>query len=455
MEVSMSAPGQGDVRDLAEQLVLGLAESCTHNELDAVGPELGLAMPSQGSQSTYTLTKRQRVQQAFDLLNAEEYPELLARFLHRGLPPDLRNQVQDSLWAGERWPELTERVRRDVADALERVAPIWQDADGLMDLLSSLWVLGDEISRWTGQSLAREIERHVIRNPDDWTVLELFRQIGALGSSDRRFALLIQGLLSGSTNPDEGRQRVLVDAVSPALARAGLKIIETGSRRGYPEFTIVRTGTRVRPPQLILFASIGAKPDLRLSEVLDQEVESLDAEDVVLRYDRPISEQGLSWAEVQQWWAERKALSPDDAKLNLWSRLLASIPTSSPPQLALFKEYHQLYGRRPEFLALLPEVWVHWDPVTKARRGDHAMLSQRMDFLMLAPGHRRIVLEVDGIQHYSKNGKPSAAAYAETTRADRDLRLSSYEVYRFSGYELSDQRARPTVSEFFSRLLNP
>jgi hypothetical protein len=286
-------------------------------------------------------------------------------------------------------------------------------------------------------------------------VLDLFREIGALRSSDRRFALFIQGLLSGSVNPDEGFQRVLVDAVTPALSRAGLKIIESGSRGGYPEFAIVPTGTPARPLQLILFASIGRKPDLRLSEVLDQQVEMLDAPDVVLRYDRPISEQGLSWAQLQQWWDELTGLSADDAKWSLWNRLLASIPQDSPPQRALFTEYHDLYGRRPDFLALLPEVWLHWDPVTKARRGDAAILAQRMDFLMLAPSHRRIVLEVDGIQHYSNNGKPSPATYSDTTRADRDLRLSRYEVYRFSGYELSSERAQATISEFFSRLLNP
>ena len=135
---------------------------------------------------------------------------------------------------------MTERVRREVADGLEKVAPIWEDSDKLMDLLRRLWVLESGMSSWFGgQSLASEVERHVIRNPDDWPVLELFKQIGALGSSDRRFALFIQGLLSGSINPDEGRQRVLVDAVTPALSRAGLKIIETGSRGGYPEFAIV------------------------------------------------------------------------------------------------------------------------------------------------------------------------------------------------------------------------
>ena len=99
-------------------------------------------------------------------------------------------------------------------------------------------------------------------------------------------------------------------------------------------------------------------------------------------------------------------------------------------------------------------MWVHWDPVTKSARQDDALLTQRMDFLMLLPMHRRVVLEVDGAQHYSTaNGQSSAAVYAETTRADRDLRLSGYEVYRFSGHELSADRAQTTVSEFFSRPL--
>jgi hypothetical protein len=72
----------------------------------------------------------------------------------------------------------------------------------------------------------------------------------------------------------------------------------------------------------------------------------------------------------------------------------------------LFDEYHVIHGQRGTFPALPPEVWLHWDPVAKTVRGDDAMLTQRMDFVMLHPGHRRIVLEVDGPQHNSKDGQP-------------------------------------------------
>jgi very-short-patch-repair endonuclease len=78
-----------------------------------------------------------------------------------------------------------------------------------------------------------------------------------------------------------------------------------------------------------------------------------------------------------------------------------------------------------------------------------------MDFLMLLPEGVRVVLEVDGKQHYSEadGTKPSPKTYAETVRGDRWLRLAGYEVYRFGGYELMDPvRCEPTLTDFFERL---
>ena len=76
-----------------------------------------------------------------------------------------------------------------------------------------------------------------------------------------------------------------------------------------------------------------------------------------------------------------------------------------------------------------------------------------MDFLMLLSGHRRVVLEVDGQQHYSDDGRPSPIAYSQTMRGDRDLRLGGYEVYRFGTHELASDRVDTTIREFFDRLL--
>jgi very-short-patch-repair endonuclease len=48
-----------------------------------------------------------------------------------------------------------------------------------------------------------------------------------------------------------------------------------------------------------------------------------------------------------------------------------------------------------------------------------------MDFLMLLPARRRVVLEIDGFQHYaSKDGRADTRRYAEMVSADRELQLA-------------------------------
>ncbi len=450
----------GDVdepaRGLLKQLVLGL-NGHAHKYLPQACAELGLpASPPARTDDDRSVNKYERLLAVAEQVHPQQYHRVLRNFLHRGCTASLRNEIQDVLWAQESWPAVNERARREVAESLERAGGLCVgNSDGLMSMLGRLFVLESEMDAWTGQGLATDIRRHVLDNPDDWTVLELFRRIGALNSSDRRFALFLQGLLSSEVCPDEARQRELAAAIAPALTHAGLRVEQTGDLGGYPDFSVLPTGATSRPPQLILFASQTSKPDLRLARVLDKQIEVMSRSSDVLSYDRPIGDEGLTWERLQAWWAEREHLTAEEARGSLWRRLRASVvAAASPPQLALFDQYHQVYGT-PDgaVMALLPEVWLHWDPVAKRQRGDDALPAQRMDFLMLLRGRRRVVLEVDGAQHYSEKGHPSPAVYAQTVRADRDLRLSGYEVFRFGGHELVDDRARATVVTFFDRLL--
>ena len=112
-----------------------------------------------------------------------------------------------------------------------------------------------------------------------------------------------------------------------------------------------------------------------------------------------------------------------------------------------------MYGQRDSFAALLPEVWVHWDPRTVRQRGDTAFVTHRMDFLMLLPDQRRVVLEVDGQQHYAVEGKSTPDAHARTMQGDRDLRLKGYEVYRFGASELPPN-CDTTLRTSFDRLVD-
>ncbi|MDV7220514.1 hypothetical protein R5A26_31680, partial [Streptomyces prunicolor] len=131
----------------------------------------------------------------------------------------------------------------------------------------------------------------------------------------------------------------------------------------------------------------------------------------------------------------------------------------STSQDNLYWLYYNLYHHEPDDLpALLPEVWLHWDHQTIKQRREGAQQHIRMDFLLLMPGRRRVVLEVDGRQHYTDNqGKtPSPSKYAATMSGDRELKLLGYQVYRFGHDELKDiERARPLLDDFFSRLLKP
>ena len=117
---------------------------------------------------------------------------------------------------------------------------------------------------------------------------------------------------------------------------------------------------------------------------------------------------------------------------------------------AYFRYYRN--KEKKDVPALIPQVQLHYDPKTlKQRNGIPLYNRQRMDFLMLLPGGRNIVFEIDGKEHYSKDEKPSPQLYSEMVKSDRDLKLKGYDVYRFGGHELCDKNAGRTICTFFDK----
>jgi hypothetical protein len=209
----------------------------------------------------------------------------------------------------------------------------------------------------------------------------------------------------------------------------------------------------------IIFASTGPKPEIVLRDAINNVVEVTENEQHCLFYDRPLTVAGLTWAELVDWWKATNHLE-DQADVevgrNLYRRLSASL--SNPPERTLFQTYCERYGtgedgdKQP---ALLPQVYLHYDPRTRRERGGQpsVLMRERMDFLLLLPHGQRIVLEVDGKQHYSEGGTASPRLYSKMVAEDRKLRLRGYEVYRFGGYELIEPSAADMLREFFDELL--
>jgi very-short-patch-repair endonuclease len=72
-----------------------------------------------------------------------------------------------------------------------------------------------------------------------------------------------------------------------------------------------------------------------------------------------------------------------------------------------------------------------------------------MDFLLLPNRRLRVVIEVDGKQHYAEGDQASPQPYAKMAREDRGIRLAGYGVFRFGAWELSEGAGSAAVDEFF------
>ncbi|WP_369067097.1 hypothetical protein [Kocuria carniphila] len=225
------------------------------------------------------------------------------------------------------------------------------------------------------------------------------------------------------------------------------------------EALVAQVGARGVQGELrnLIFASL-AKPEIVLRDATRNVIEITRNADKCLIYDQPLAGSGLLWSQLVQWWVSKKEQEQpgrEDAR-NLWRRLYESL--DSEPERSLMHTYTARYGKDQDVPALLPQVWLHYDPFLRPQGAQRpvAVDRQRMDFLMLLPGRRCIVLEIDGKHHYADGNRADPKAYARMVSQDRRLRLAGYEVYRFGGAEFLDKsRAKRVLDEFFDELLQP
>lgn len=222
-----------------------------------------------------------------------------------------------------------------------------------------------------------------------------------------------------------------------------------------------RGGGVATPAKNLIFAANGPKPELVLRDAVNNDVEIVRNGEYCLVYDRPIPADGLTFRNLIEWWRKRQdfddSIPARDVGMNLHHRLRASLGNNRV-ELLVFDTYVSRYkGNQFDIPALIPQVYLHFDPATQLSRRNAGqngspLARQRMDFLILFSNTHRVVLEVDGKQHYAKGEIASPALYSEMVAEDRRLKLSGYEVYRFGGSELMMDDADRMLSEFFDQL---
>lgn len=209
----------------------------------------------------------------------------------------------------------------------------------------------------------------------------------------------------------------------------------------------------------LIFAADGPKPRIVLRDAVNNVIEIVENAQYCLVYDLPLAERGLTWRDLVGWWNEQHPGrgTERDAARELYNRLVKSLG-DNPVERTLFRTYAEFYGHPDGFdlPALIPQVYLHYDPYTKRQLGDRPgqLERQRMDFLLLMPRRRRVVLEVDGRQHYAEpSGAADPVRYSTMVAEDRAVKLAGYEVFRFGAHELTNGNPTALLRTFFRELL--
>ncbi|SEG79593.1 hypothetical protein SAMN02799616_05215 [Paenibacillus sp. UNC499MF] len=353
---------------------------------------------------------------------------------------------------------VSEVTRRNILDELYSRGKITGKYD-LIEFLNRIWNLEQMPSSDSRfKTASGDIWQHMINN-SDWDEVYLFeRYLELVTSADETFIKFLEQVVHPLIR-EQDEQDDYINFINKHLSNDGYKLFLADNISGYPVYKVMKLEVGVKGKvKNLIFAAIGHKPEIIFSDSINNDIKIIKHEENCLVYDCSILHTGLLWNDLITWWADIQNIENIDqtTEISLYKRLYSSL--DSLPEKILFKWYFKFFREMfdTNFPALIPQVYLHYDPYTiKQRTNETYLPRQRMDFLLLFSNKQRIVLEVDGKQHYSDGDISSPKKYAEMAKADRDLKLNGYEVYRFGGIELNNEtESPPLIKDFFVKLFN-
>ena len=195
----------------------------------------------------------------------------------------------------------------------------------------------------------------------------------------------------------------------------------------------------------VIFGS-KTKPDIYITDGIDNRIEIANKTDGILIYDEPINKGTVTIHDIKTWW--QKDHPVNESFIGYLCEQLNEI------EAKFCKAYYRYFSENTE-PALFSQVHLHYDPKTITQlveiEGKKKRLTfQRMDFLILYNNYR-IIIEIDGVEHYSSDGKPDPKKYSDQVAYDRKMKFLGYHIFRLGGHELS-KNFDMVVSDFLKSL---
>lgn len=368
----------------------------------------------------------------------------------------------------KRIPDL---VRKGIIDKLILIGQVQGGIGSYWKFFERVYPEVSKIYYQRGETLLDAIARHCDRFSGDWGDENgMFSEVGIFDWTDEQFLYFCKEYV----NPTFSRKRFdeeneewidlqseCVSAINLYLKECNYELKVCGKYGDKIEYDLVEISGVKGKVQGIVFAAVG-KPDLLLTDVLNQDVSIPVDEEKYLFYDEVIASDGLKWSCLKNWYDNDHLPFETSFLDRLWESVNHC---ESPIERMFFSAYLELVEELGENIpALIPQVYLYYDSKVQRERTIKIFDHQCMDFLMLFSDSRRIVIELDGIEgHYgNKHQFPgrkypdyiaSPVLYAHMVEAQRNMTLSGYEVYRFGGKEFEDgDQAKEMIKQFFRDL---
>lgn len=358
---------------------------------------------------------------------------------------------------------ISEQVRRLILDELTMLGNIsgqLELPEFIKRIFPKLSEMGSTDYRYT--TAEADIRQHMVFG-DDWSFDYLwytYLDIGNISDKDFLYFLeqYVHPIIRRSRITDNLKQVYFdnVDCVviiNKYLPSCGYKLIPNGKIGELWTYKAVPTNSGVKGQVKNIICAATYKPEIVFVDALNNDIRITSNENKCLVYDQDIPENGLYWSTLVDWYAKKFDITESKEKEYI-KRLAASL--HSAPEKMLLQAYCTLmHEKKVDMPALIPQVYLYYDPQTLKQRGWKLFEHQKMDFLMIFSMSERVVIEIDGKQHYSENGIAAPKLYAEMVAAHRDMTLYGYDVYRFGGAEFQGDKNEviKKLQTFFVRLM--
>ena len=317
-----------------------------------------------------------------------------------------------------------------------------------------------------------DIARHM-DSFNDWDFTYLFDTVlDLLNISDDKFIYFCEQYV----NPVFRRKRLndddewidisqeCIEAINRGLSDIGMSLQPIEQIAGRIKYKALPNNQGTQEPIKNIIFAAKYKPDIVLDDALSNEIRVVNANGALI-YDQGIPADGISWETLSTWYELLDIENTEKKMAHLFYNCL-----DSEPEKLFYKAYiSYLKSHTKQIPALIPQVYMYYDPKTKSQRDWQIFEHQKMDFMMIISPSQRVVFEIDGSQHYAEDEVvpgtkykhyASPIRYAEMMKAHREMCLAGYDVYRFGGRELwvneqtSEEEIISNIKAFFDKLFD-